>query len=145
MEINDLTKLRNLSFGDVAVGDEVWFKKIIGRKEMKKFEELTGNTTPLHTDLEYAKRKGFDGIVVYGLLTAAYFSTLFGMFLPGEKCLCLSHDIIYKNPLIEGGVIKVYGKVTHKIDGLQVLIIKTQIFDEKELLVIDGEAKVKFI
>src|SRR3989344_672168 len=130
MKIDDLKKIRKLEFNDVAVGDEVWFLKKIGREEMKKFEELTGNTTPLHTDLEYAKQKGFGGIVVYGLLTAAYFSTLFGMFLPGEKCLCLDHHIIYKNPLIEGETVKVFGKVTHKIDGLQILVMKTQIFNE---------------
>jgi len=145
MQINDLSKARKLEFADVAIGDEVWFEKKIGREEMKKFEDLTGNTTPLHTDLVYAKQKGFDGIVVYGLLAASYFSTLFGMFLPGEKCLCLSHNIIYKNPLIEDEIIRVCGKVTHKIDGLQILIMKTQIFNEKDVLIIDGEARVKFI
>lgn len=145
MKINDLNKIRKFEFNDVAVGDEVWFEKKIGREEMKKFENLTGNTTPLHTDLEYAKKKGFQGIVVYGLLAASYFSTLFGMFLPGEKCLCLSHNIIYKNPLIENETIKVYGKVTHKIDGLEILIMETKIFNEKDVLIIDGEAKVKFI
>jgi len=145
MKINDLGKIRRLEFDDLAIGDEVWFEKKIGREEMKKFEELTGNRTPLHTDLKYAKQKGFGGIVVYGLLTVAYFSTLFGMFLPGERCLCLSHNIIYKNPLIENEIIKVCGRVTHKIDSLQILVIKTQIFNEKDLLIIDGEAKVKFI
>lgn len=145
MKINDLNKIRKLEFDDIAIGDEVWFEKKIGREEMKKFEDLTGNTSTLHTNLEYAKQKGFRGIVVYGLLAASYFSTLFGMFLPGEKCLCKSHNIIYKNPLIENELIKVYGKVTHKIDGRQILIMKTQIFNEKNVLIIDGEAEVKVI
>lgn len=145
MEITNLEKVRVLNFEDINTGDEVWFQKTIGREEMKKFEELTGNKTPLHTDFEYARKKGFEGIVVYGLLTAAYFSTLFGMFLPGERCLCLSHDLLYKNALIEGETIKIYGKVLRKVDSLKILIIQTQIFNEKDLVIIDGEAKVQII
>lgn len=145
MKIEKIKKARKIEFDKVAVGDEVFFEKKIGRKEMKKFEELTGNSTPLHTDLKFAKQKGFRGIVVYGLLAAAYFSTLFGMLLPGEKCLCLSHNLIYKKPLIEGETIKVIGRVTHKINSAQILIMKTRIFNKKGILIIDGEAKVRFI
>ena len=54
---------------------------------MARFEAITGDVSPIHMDAEYAQKRGYPGRVVYGMLGASLFSTLAGVYLPGEHCL----------------------------------------------------------
>ena len=54
---------------------------------MDAFRAITGDVSPIHIDADYARGRGFPGRVVYGMLGASFFSTLAGVYLPGEHCL----------------------------------------------------------
>ena len=53
---------------------------------MDQFLAITGDCSPIHVDADYAKDRGYPGCVVYGMLGASFFSTLAGVYLPGEHC-----------------------------------------------------------
>ena len=137
MELNDL------KFEDIKVGDRYSFEKIIDEDMMRKFADMTGNYNPLHYDAEYANNSEFGGKITYGMLLASLFSTLFGMLCPGKPALCLSHELYFKNPLMVGEKAIVSGEVVSKSSSIQVLEIKTIIKDTKEIVVVDGIARVK--
>ena len=54
---------------------------------MQSFVEISGDISPLHTDVNYAKSRGFDGVVVYGGILVAQISRMVGMHLPGRDAL----------------------------------------------------------
>tara|TARA_Y100000310_G_scaffold283703_1_gene305890 strand:- start:537 stop:959 length:423 start_codon:yes stop_codon:yes gene_type:complete len=138
MEPNDL------SYEEVQIGSIFEFKKVLTSESIKDFITLTGNKQPLHCDEEFAKNTQFNGIIAHGLHVSSYFSTLFGMLCPGKNCLCLTHQLNYKKPVYPNSEILVRGIVKDKIDSVKVIIMKTEILCNGEI-VVDGEAKVTLL
>lgn len=120
------------------------FDKIFSEEDMKNFAAVTGDKNPLHHDSEYAREKGFEDKVVYGLLAGSLFSALVGMLCPGEKNLYLSQEMLFRKPVYLNKKLRVEGEITEKIDSIRVIIIKTKITCDNDIL-ISGTAKVKVI
>jgi len=80
---------------------------------MDKFLDISNDINPLHVDSNYAKKKGFPGRVVYGLLTSSFYSTLVGVHLPGKHCILQGIDIQFSKPVYIGDTLKISGKVSY--------------------------------
>ncbi len=68
--------------------------------QMSQFAEFSGDFNPLHTDLAFARAKGFEGRVVYGALVLAKLSQLIGMRLPGRDGVWASVMLDFRSPLL---------------------------------------------
>ena len=67
------------------------------------------------------------GRVVYGMLTSSFYSTLVGVYLPGENCLLQEIKISFNNPLYIDEEIVVAGIVVEKDDTFKRVEIKASI------------------
>ena len=67
------------------------------------------------------------------MLTASYYSTLAGVYLPGENSLIHGVDAKFLKPVFVGDTLTVEGKVSEKNDTYKLLIIKASIRNQ------DGE------
>ena len=47
-------------FNDINLNDEVTFEYTIDQSKMDAFRMITGDSNPLHCDLDYAKEQGYD-------------------------------------------------------------------------------------
>lgn len=119
--------MNRYSFQDLDVGHKESFTETISESNMMAFRELTGDLNPLHNNESFAKEKGFDGRVVYGLLNASYFSTLVGMYLPGEKCLIQEVKYKFMKPAYIGDELVISGEVTEKDERTNQLFLKVRI------------------
>lgn len=70
-----------------------------------------GDVSPIHIDADYARGRGFPGRVVYGMLGASFFSTLAGVYLPGEHCLLHGVECKFAKPIFIGDTLTVKGTV----------------------------------
>lgn len=131
-------------YEDIKINSVYEFERIICKKDLDKFAELSGNYNPLHTDESYALKSKFGRIIAHGMLTASFFSKIFGMYCPGEKALCLSQSLNFVKPVFIGDKLKIRATVIDKKDSIKVIIMKTEIFKEDKICV-KGEAKVIFI
>jgi len=52
-------------------------------KDLSSFAALSPDDAPLHRDVDFARERGYSGVVVFGLLVAAPFSGMLGDQLPG--------------------------------------------------------------
>lgn len=134
----------DFSYEDIKIGSVFEFNKVLTKESINDFVNLTGNRQPLHCDEEFAKNTKFKGIIAHGLHLSSYFSALFGMLCPGKNCLCLTHQLNFKKPVYPGSKIVVRGEVKDKIDNVKVIIMRTEILFNNEI-VIDGEAKVTLL
>ena len=91
--------MKNYDFSDIEIGLEESFIYELTEEKMQKFLEITGDINPLHNDINYAKEKGYNERVVYGMLTASALSTLAGVYLPGKKSLIHSIDLSFVKPV----------------------------------------------
>ena len=118
-------------FDEINIGDEVNFEYEITEEKMKGFMELTNDINPLHSDMEYAKSKGYSEKVVYGMLTSSALSTLAGVYMPGKYSLIHSVEISFLKPVfISKCPIKINAKVIEKDDRFNRITIKYQMCDQ---------------
>lgn len=71
-------------FEDLEIGQTESFQSTITEEMMRMFCTITGDQNPLHMQELFAREKGYENRVVYGMLSASFISTLGGMYLPGK-------------------------------------------------------------
>ena len=108
---------------------------------MQKFCEVTGDVSPIHMDEEYAKKNGHEGRVVYGMLSASLFSTLAGVYLPGETCLLHSVESRFAAPVYIGDTLTVSGTVHEIHEAFGEIVIKAVITNQNGKKVVRGIIK----
>lgn len=132
------------TFEDLKEGMIVSFNRTFTLKDGIDFSLLSGNMNPLHIDEVYGKKSKFNDIIVYGMLTASLFSTLLGMYCPGERSLCLSQTLEFRKALYYGETVEVKGTVLEKYNSIKLVKIKTEILRGTDTIVF-GEAKVQLL
>ncbi len=96
---------------DIEIGMKEEFKVQITEKMQNDFRDNTGDINPMHSDPDFAKEKGFDDTLVFGMLTASFFSTLVGVYLPGKNCLFQEcKNIRFHNPVFIGDQLTIQGE-----------------------------------
>ena len=88
------------------------FTVTVTEEMMARFGSITGDVSPIHMDADYAAGRGYPGRVVYGMLGASFFSTLAGVYLPGEHCLLHSVEAKFAKPVFIGDTLTVRGEVS---------------------------------
>jgi acyl dehydratase len=137
------TALR-LSFEEIEVGSIHSFERELSPADILAFAKLTGDFNPLHVDEEFGRASEFKQNIVHGMLAGSLFSTLMGMYCPGEKCLYLSQSLNFRKPIFANQKVLVRGTVTAKNDSVRMLTMKTEILRDCQVL-ISGEAKARII
>ena len=116
------------------------FQATVTADMMRKFLEITGDINPLHNDAEFARGKGFEDRVVYGMLTSSFYSTLAGVYLPGKYCILHSVDSSFRFPVFIGDTLTISGFVKTKFDTTRTMEIAAQIVNQDGKKV--GKAKI---
>lgn len=137
--------MNHYSFDQIRDGLEEQFTMTITQEMMNVFCQVTGDSNPLHTDEEFAKKKGYSTKVCYGMLTASFLSTLAGVYLPGEKSIIHSVETIFKKPVFVGDTLTITGKVVDKNEIFQVMTLKVTIYNQNKDKVVRGTMKVGFL
>lgn len=135
-------KINKLAYEDIKIGDVFSFEKMVDATAVGKFAEVSGDYNPLHMDDAYAIATPFGGRIIHGMFLASFFSTLVGMFCPGEHALYLSQDLKFKHPVKVGAKVVVRGQVVNKYDSTRVIEVVTTIIDGGRV-VVEGLARVK--
>lgn len=117
-------------FNDLYIGLSDKFTVSVTEKMLNDFLSISNDANPLHVDVNYAKKKGFNGKVVYGMLTASFYSTLIGAYLPGEYCLLHGIEVIFNNPAYVGDILTVSGEVSYINEAYRQIEIKGMIINQ---------------
>jgi acyl dehydratase len=135
--------MKTYTYEQIKVEQEESFTTILTAEQVNMFREITGDSNPLHTDSVYAQSKGFPDMVVYGMLSASYLSTLAGMYLPGMFSLIHEIDVKFPKPiLLDGKAIKIVGKVIEKMDLYKRITLKVRITNTENEILVRGTMKI---
>jgi 3-hydroxybutyryl-CoA dehydratase len=133
------------TFDSINIGINHEFKIIISEKLVSDFSIISGDFNPLHMDENYAAKSKFKKRVCHGMLLASFFSRLVGMYLPGKNALYFSQTLNFVSPSFINDSITVKGEIIDKSDATKIVTVKTSIVNQKNELILDGEAKVMII
>ena len=125
---------------DIKIGMTEEFKVQITEKMQNDFRNNTGDINPMHSDEDFAQEKGFDNTLVFGMLTASFFSTLVGVYLPGKNCLFQEcKDIRFHSPVFVGDELTIRGEVSEIDERFGRITIKATIRNQDNKKVCSGK------
>jgi acyl dehydratase len=119
-------------FDQIKVGATASFERTIIAKDVSAFAEVSGDQSPIHVDEGYAKKSGFSGPVVHGMLLGALVSRLIGMDLPGRTALLVKETLEFRAPAYIGDVVSISGTVTHKTESARLIEVSIEIRSHEE-------------
>ncbi|WP_338472657.1 MaoC family dehydratase [Niallia sp. XMNu-256] len=140
MEIRVIRKER--MYEEIQIGDTDSFTKTITDYDIVQFARLTGDFNPVHLDSEYAKNTPFKERIAHGILSGSIISTVLGMKLPGTNTIYLSQNFRFLVPVKIGDTIEANVEVVEKWDDKRIIKLKTQVKNQHDETVVDGEAVV---
>ena len=139
--MNNITNKNNITIDDMHVDMEVKSKRIITETDINDFAKISGDFNPIHVDEEYAKKTRYKKKIAHGLMSASFFSALFGTKLPGSGCVYTSQSLRFKRPIFVGDEVNTIIKIK-SIDKEQSKIVFTTQCIVKLKIAIDGEAEI---
>jgi len=138
-----IPQARDWTFSQISVGEAFTIERTFTEADVQRFAHLSGDFSPLHVDVNYARTTEFGGCVVHGMLLASLFSQLVGMHVPGKHALYLGQDLAFRKPVLVGERVKASIRVSGKNEGTRSLLITTEIRNVEDKVVVSGTAKVK--
>ena len=132
---------KSIQIEDISVGMEANYSQTITDADVKAFAGLSGDKNPVHMDKEYAKNSRFKKRIAHGLLSASFFSALFGTKLPGEGCVYVSQNLKFFKPVYLGDTVTATVVVTSIDTSRRRLFFRT-FCKVRNKIVIDGEAEL---
>jgi 3-hydroxybutyryl-CoA dehydratase len=130
------------TFDSINVGINHEFKITVTEKLVSDFSVISGDFNPLHMDENYARKTKFKKRICHGMLLASFLSRLVGMYLPGKNALYFSQILNFISPCFINDIITVKGEIIDKNYATKIITVKTSIVNQKNKLILDGEAKV---
>ena len=131
--------MNTYTFDEIELGLSESFSVRITEEMMDAFRTITGDENPLHKEEAFAKEKGYQGTVCFGMLSASFLSTLAGVYLPGKYSLIQSVEVKFSKPVFPGEELTFTGKVTEKNDTFRFIKLKA------EAKTASGEKKLKAV
>jgi 3-hydroxybutyryl-CoA dehydratase len=130
-------------YEDIQVGDKASRSKTISESDVYLFAGITGDFNPIHVNAEYAKESLFKERVVHGILTTGLISAVIGTQLPGTDTIYLSQKVDFKAPVKIGDTVTAEVEVLEKKDAKHIILLRTTVTNQNDVVVIEGEAVVK--
>tara|TARA_B110000971_G_scaffold194500_1_gene208260 strand:- start:13075 stop:13503 length:429 start_codon:yes stop_codon:yes gene_type:complete len=134
-------KMINSQIERLEIGMIESYEQTITDADIKAFAGLSGDNNPVHMSEEYAETSRFKKRIAHGLLSAGFFSALFGTKLPGYGCVYVSQNLNFRRPVYIGDTVKASVEI-FKIDKEKSRVFFKTICKVKGKTVINGEAEI---
>lgn len=134
--------MNRYTLADLQAGLSQSFTVTVTPAMLDTFCTLSGDVSPRHTDATFARGCGFPDRLVHGLLTAAFYSTLVGVHLPGQHGLLHGINASFNRPVFAGDTLTVSGTVSEVHDNLRQIEIKASISNQHGVKVSKATLKV---
>ena len=130
-----------IKMGEIKVGMIETYSQTITDTDIKIFAGLSGDHNPIHVSDEYAEQSRFKRRIAHGMISASFFSALFGTKIPGHGCVLVSQSINFRKPVYIGDTVTASIKVT-SVDMKNNRVFFDTVSTVKRKVVIDGSAEL---
>ena len=144
MNITIIKKIKYIDLKKLKIGEILLCKVIITNKIHNKFCKLSGDNSPIHNNLNFCKKNGYNKIVGYGFLIHCILSKIYGTIFPGGNEICLKQDGNFINPYFVGDELLIKIKVIYKNLDLRLINLSTEFF-RKKTKIFYGESTLQLV
>jgi acyl dehydratase len=128
--------------GGVEVGDRASRSRVVTRRDIALFTEITGDRNPLHYDEEVAAGTRFGGLIVQGGVTSGLLNAVVAEDLPGPGSVFLHVDWSFRAPVRPGDEITAEVEVLEARRDKPITRLRTTITNQDGTAVLEGTALV---
>ena len=93
------------SIDEIVIGMSASYSQTITDYDVKTFAGVSGDHNPVHVDEVYAENSRYKKRIAHGLISASFFSALFGTKLPGKGCVYVGQNLNFKRPVYLGDTV----------------------------------------
>lgn len=133
--------LNSIPINKIKIGMRAEYSQTITDSDIKFFAAISGDRNPVHLDEIYAEKSRYKKRIAHGLLTASFFSAIFGTKIPGEGCVYVSQNLKFKRPVYIGDTVVASVEVTGLDFGKKRVLFSTEC-RVKNKVVTSGEAEI---
>jgi 3-hydroxybutyryl-CoA dehydratase len=129
------------SLKEIEIGMFATYSQTITDTDVKSFAGLSSDNNPVHMSDEYAIESRFKKRIAHGLLSASFFSALFGTKLLGPGCVYVSQNLNFHAPVFLGDTV-VAKVIVMSVDLRKKIIYFSTTCSVQNKVVISGEAGI---
>lgn len=133
-----------MKYSDLYLGQSASISRRFSSDDVESFSNMCLDKNPVHLNDEYAKNSVFGKRIVYGYLVASLFSGVIGSVLPGHGSIYLNQNMNFRKPVYIDELITATCVITHIREDKPIITMETVCRNEKDEIVIDGTAVIKF-
>jgi acyl dehydratase len=122
------------------VGDRAERSRVVARRDIELFTEISGDRNPLHYDEAAARASRFGEIIVQGGITTAILNAVVAEDLPGPGTVFLNVNWSFKAPVRPGDSITGAVEVLEVRPDKPITRLRTTVTRGDGTLVLEGEA-----
>lgn len=137
-----MSKLHNKTYSEINIGDKAHYTKCLSEEDVLLFARVSGDVNPVHLDEDFAKSTPFGGRIAHGIWSASLVSAAIATELPGPGSIYLGQNLQFKRPVFINDTLTVELEIKEKIDKRQRVIIDCKVSNQKNQVVLTGEADV---
>lgn len=124
----------DLAWSSYVEGMELKWPFSFSTEELQTFSKLSGDFNPIHTDTYFAKAKGFEAPLIYGLLLSSRMSRLIGQELPDPHAILTGIQMDFISPGFAGDELEFTAQLTMKSDATHAFEFKCRITRANKIL-----------
>ena len=83
----------------IEMGAKATREFVVDEASMRWFQSVSEDKSLIHCDDEFARERGFKGVIAYGGIMLAHLSHILGTKLPGSRGTSTRWTIVYREPL----------------------------------------------
>ncbi len=134
-----------VQYSDLKIGQRASISKTITDADIANFVSISGDINPLHVSEAFARQTFFKRRIAHGMLSAALFSTIVGMLLPGTGAIYRSQSLEFLQPVHIGDELTASMEVVDINKEEEFIVLKGEIVNQDGGIVIQGDATVGLI
>jgi len=115
-----------LRWEDLEVGRSVAIERVFSAADLDVFRQISRDVNPLHMDDDFARKRGYQGAVVFGMLTSTLLTEMVGVYLPGLNGVLTQINVQFPNPLYLEQKVGLKGVITHRHEATRTITIKVE-------------------
>ncbi|WP_308009444.1 MaoC family dehydratase [uncultured Fusobacterium sp.] len=131
-----------MEYKDFKIGMEASISKTITETDVILYSGLSLDTNPLHINNEYAKKTFFKKKIVHGMFSAGLISAVLGTRLPGEGSIYLGQYLNFIKPVFINDTITATVKIIELQNEKKIILLSTVCTNQKEEIILQGQAKI---
>jgi len=126
----------------LVVGQFATSSRVVSDTDVVLYAAITGDLNPVHVDDAFATASRFGGRIAHGMLTGGFISAILASQLPGPGTIYLSQSLRFVRPVRIGDTITTRVEIVEIIEGKRRVRLATTCRNQRDELVLDGEAMV---